>query len=182
MNLSKKIKQEVFFAFIHSRLVNIAGDENTDTPALTKESTNIVESYGKTIENYVSSVCTLADVNNKISSNGSYFIAKMYEDNYKKLLKLFDNKLTVGEEIIPSLIGVGMILSYMEFSKTNIDLDMNKISNIFLEYESSIPENKHLVIKMMKASAYITETYWNHKDVAFGKNKRKKVLRTRGAA
>lgn len=164
MILSQKIKLESFCAFVHSRFVGI-GEFKTESDTCIFEDKNEVSflnEKGTPIIKYLATIGTLDSINKKISDSKSVLIANMYHDNYSKLLKLLEDKVKDGDEVIMSVIGIGLLTCYMEDEKQEKTLDINlqDLMDIYFYYESK--SNKHLKIvrEMMKISAYVVEKYF----------------------
>lgn len=164
MKLSQKIKLESFCAFIHSRFIGIGQyDEKTDISILTNNNDLVfLNKKGNPIIEYLSTIGTLESINKKISNNKSALISNMYHDNYSKLLKLLEDKVKDGDEIIMSVVGTGMLICYMEDDKyeKNINIDLKELIDIYNFYESKSNEHLKMVREMMKISAYVVENYW----------------------
>lgn len=164
MTLSQKIKLETFCAFIHSRFIGIGQfDNKTDVCIFeNKKEVSFLNEKGNPIIKYLATIGTLETINKKISECQSSLIANMYHDNYSKLLKLLEDKVKDGDEVIMSVIGVGLLISYMEDEKyeKTIDIDLQDLIDIYTFFESK--SNKHLkmVREMMKISAYVVEKYF----------------------
>lgn len=171
--LSRKIKLESFCAFIHSRFVGIGQfDEETDI-AIFKSSDEVsfLNEKGNPIIKYLATIGTLETINKKINNSNSALLSNMYHDNYSKLLKLLEDKVKDGDEVIMSVIGIGMLISYMENDKyeKTIDIDLQDLIDIYNFYESKSDNHLKMVREMMKISAYVVDNYW--KEIKKQKNK-----------
>lgn len=164
MTLSQKIKLETFCAFVHSRFVGIGQFETKKDICIFKDKSQayFLNEKGNPIIKYLATIGTLETINKKISDGKSVLIANMYHDNYSKLLKLLEDKVKDGDDVIMSVIGVGLLTCYMEDEKykKTLDIDLQDLIDIYYFFESK--SNKHLTMvrEMMKISAYVVEKYF----------------------
>lgn len=164
MKLSDKIKFECFVAFIHSRFVGIGvfDEEQTESILDNDNDMSFLNEKGNPIIKYLAEIGTLEKINKKILDNKSALIANMYHNNYSKLLKLLENKVKDGDDVIMSVIGVGMLVAYMENGnyEKNIDIQMQDLIDIYNFYEQKSTKHLKMVRDMMKIAAYVVDNYW----------------------
>jgi hypothetical protein len=177
MTLSEKIKFECFIAFIHSRLIGLGVDKETNyTPVLTEENEiDNIAKLGNVIINQLGQISTLARINEIIANQKSGIIGKMYQSNYEKLLKPAEDKVKKGDDVINSTIGIEMLNHYISYvKKYDTTITIEQVKEILDIYKTKCEDYRRVVFKMTNVANYITHNYWNETKTKGKKCKMKK--------
>ena len=167
-NPLKRVQIECLIAFAHSRIVGIAGKNETNRTDIFNNDKALKEAVesGDELSAVLSELATIETINKKINNKNNIGLASMYHYHYNKLLNLVDNAIPTGGQMIEGLIGLHILRLASEKGMLNKD-NLDYYNYVIGLYENDNYTNDHkvkeVVIFMKEVSEKIFIKYWEKK-------------------
>ena len=161
MKIKEKIESECLIAFIHSRLIGLGKNKDTDVaPAFDTEKQSEKAVYiGKYYTSKLEKISSFEKVQKTLSTARNFIVADIYYKSYKKLENIFDKYAPTGSEVIEGLIGLNLLALYIEsYNKHDLNIDILRIGKSIQFYEEQLSDEE-IYKRMTKLAENIFEDY-----------------------
>lgn len=161
MNIKKQIQSECIIAFIHSRLKGLGKDSDIDIkPVFNSEKLSEKAIYaGAYYRNKLEKISSFEKVQNILSTSKNFKLADIYYKSYEKLGILLDKYAPTGSEVIEGLIGLNMLVMYLEyFNHHKLNIDFERINHHIALYANEANDDK-IYKDMAKLAGNIFDDY-----------------------